>query len=587
MKKSLLVLILACFFSTQTKSQYSSILAAYPTAYELSAGFATKNTPGTLWFGYLSTVQNISTFWHVNKNFCIMGSGSSSIWSAYKIFETSGCAGTSTQVLNGYGVSAIETNGSGGEAYALAGSYDNASYFCTLDKYGNVISAMSYPFPYPPMSINGTPTQPIIIESDNKEEYYICGYFESDIYIINVDINGNIIWSSFYSIGKDAMPKDIIMSPYHKGELVVIGETRISPIDNQGFFMAIDGSSGVVNTTKVYGNDDEKDGFASIIVGSSVSSINSAGFVIGGYTQRLNNASGVTAWAVKLDPFGNFIWNKILEPSMGTNLGVIDIIERLNTFNNLEYYALLNSSVGMHVLKLDEKGNQFHISLPNSAKNEFVYDVPSTVVSRAKCISYVNIQTPGADLGIQVFGTANNFSGFSSSYVANAYFNGETNCNRTLAILQREDNGSHRIRFDAAVKHGSFSSCSNFQIQAWFPGGSVNYPCSGLMTQGSNQRTMPSGIDIQTNQEADFSVYPNPVANKTQVNYSISDNSEVNIYLHSLLGQEIIRIQPQVKLAGNYTEEIDFSSLGLKNGVYFVTTVVDGTPHKRKIIYSH
>ena len=586
MKKRLLVFIIACFFGSQSKSQYASIWAAYPLTYELSSGFATKNTPGMLWFGYHSTVQNISTFWHVNKNFCIMGAGLSSIWSGYKIYESNACTGSLTQVLNGYGVSAIETSGSNGESYAVAGTYDKAVYFCTLDKFGNVISNMSYPFPYTPTLINGAPTKPLIIESNNKDEYFICGYFESDMYIINVNSAGSILWSSFYSMGKHVMPKDIILSPYHPGELVVVGETDLSLQDSEGFFMRINGSNGQVLNSRVYGNLLEKEGFGSIIVGSHVNSNNMPGFVIGGYAQNPNSGVGSTAWVLKLDAIGNFIWSKVIEPSMGSNLGVIDILERLNTFNKYEYYALLNSNVGMQVLKLDDEANPFSLSSPNNLHNEFVYDLPSIVPAKATSISYVNHPALTADVGIQVFGTSSNFSGFSSSYAVSAYFNGETNCYRTLGVIQNFTKGTRNILSFTTNQYGSFSTCSNFQIQTFFPGGSVNYPCSGLVASGSNLRTMPSGTAIQTNEEENFSVYPNPVADKATVSYSVLDNSKVIIYVYSLLGEQLLQLEPEAKLAGNYTEEIDFSAMNLKNGIYFVTTVVDGTAHKRKIVYT-
>ena len=587
MKKRLLVFSLACFFSIQSKSQYASIWAAYPITYTLSSGFATKNTPGALWFGYHSMVQNISTTWHVNKNFCIMGSGLSSIWPCYKIFESNACTGSLSQVLNGYGVSAVETKGSNGEAYAIAGSYDNACYFCTIDKFGNIISTMSYPFPYTPTLLNGTPTQPIIIESDRKDEYFICGYFESDMYIINVDATGAILWSSFYAMGKKVMPKDLIMSPYHQGELVVVGETEVSPIDKQGFFMLVDGHNGGVLNSKIYGHVNEMEGFGSITIGSYVNPNNSDGFVIGGYAHKLNGVIGLTTWVLKLDPVGNFIWSKIIEPTMGSNVGVIDILERLNTFNNYEYYALLNSSVGLQVLKLADDGRPFPISSPNSLHNEFVYDLPSLIPAKATSLSYVNNQVPGADVGIQAFGTSSNFSGFSNSYAVSAYFNGETNCYRTLGVINNHDKGGRNSRHIPTNKYGSYSTCSNFQIQAFFPGGSINYPCQGLMSTGSNQRTLPAGVNIKADEEENFSVFPNPITDKAQVNYSVSDNSEVNIYIYSLLGEKILHLKPELKLAGNYTEEINFSALDLKNGIYFVTTVVDGTAHKQKIIYTH
>jgi len=590
MKKNLLVCVLAWFLTFQSKSQYASVWSAYPPAYELSAGFVTHNTPGYFWLGYLSTVQNISSFWHVNKNFCILGSGSSAIWSAYQIFDANNCSGTLSQVLNGSGVTAIETIGVQGERYALAGAYDKACYFTTLDKFGNVISAMSYPFPYQANTAAAMPAKPILVESDHMGEYYICGYFDSNMYVINVSLTGGVLWSSFYSLGNKIIPKDVIMNPYNTGELMIVGETELSGTDSQGFLIAIDGNSGTVINSRVFGHPGKKDGFGTIIASANttnnLNSLNSGEFIVGGYTYAQNSIPGSTAWVLKLNAAGNISWSKVLTPSMGTNQGVIDIVERLNTFNNYEYYALLNSSVGMQVLKLNDQGNPFPVSSPNALFNEFVYDLPALNASKATSISYMNSQAFSVDVGIQVFGTASNFTGFSSSYVVSAYFNGETNCFRTLGNIQGLQTGPQTGAGMPASKFGSLSSCSNFQILAFFPGGSINYPCSGLVPAGSNQRGIPSGVNQQLEEEESFKVFPNPVSDKTQVNYSCSDNSKISIDVYSALGQLVWHVQPAAELAGNYRQEVDFSSLDIAGGVYFVNTTVDGKTHKQKVIYN-
>ena len=97
---------------------------------------------------------------------------------------------------------------------------------------------------------------------------------------------------------------------------------------------------------------------------------------------------------------------------------------------------------------------------------------------------------------------------------------------------------------------------------------------------------MPSGISQQTEEEESFKVFPNPVADRTIVNYSCSDNSSVNISVYNALGQYVWSIEPEAKLAGNYQEEIDFSSLNVASGVYFVNTTVDGKTHKQKVVYN-
>jgi len=515
-----------------------------------------------------------------------MGTGPSSIWASYKIFDTRHCTGSSAQVPNGSGISAIETSGPNNMRYALAGSYDEACYFTTLDASGNVLSTMAYPFPMLQSEASMVYAKPILVESNVANEYFICGYFESNMYVIKVAANGSILWSSFYTLGNEVIPKDIIMSPYRSGQLIVVGETNISPQDNQGFFMTIDGSSGNATSTKLFGYTDKMDGFGSIVGGAFVNSGNDKGFVIGGYTENPRDQTVSTPWILKLDQLGNIIWNKVLDPIVGSTKGIIDLVERLNTFGGYEYYALTTSHLGMQVLKLDEEGRPFPTLTSSSLHNEFVYDLPSLNPSHANSISYANTAAITANVGIQVFGTASNFAGFSSSYLVNAYFNGETNCYRSLNKMSDPIEGPGEITPLEPGKFGSFTACSNFYVYAYFSGGSTNTPCYGPMSSGSNLRIMSSGIDPQDQTNENFSVSPNPISDRATVNYTSYDNSKISINVSNLLGQTIVNVNLEQGLAGSYQQEIDFTSLNVQSGVYFVNTTVDGKLHKQKVIYT-
>ena len=592
MKKKLLVFFAICLFTIQSKGQfpYSSIWAAYPLSYSLSAGFATTNTPGFFWLGYMATIQNISTTWHSNKNFCIMGSGASSFWSAYKVYAGAlGCDDTISQVLNGLGVAAIETNGPNNLNYALAGVFDRGCYFATLDNSGNVLSTQLFSFPKSSGLGFDPPSKPIIVELANKNQYYICGSFEGSMYVIKVDATGNVLWSSFYKLTTQLSPKDMIISTKNPNNLLIIGNVQKQFWSTDGFFMELNGSNGNVNFVKSYGTPIIRDGFNSITAASYISSANADGYVIGGYAELIPGQ----AWIIKLDPSGNIIWSKLIKPSSGINSGVADIIERRNTSNNFEYYGVLASNAGMVVIKLDDSGNPFPISSPNALYNEFVYNISAYGSATPNSISCINnTGTPSLNSsinpGIQVFGTTNNFPGFTSSYVVSAYFNGQTNCSGNLTTINSVSPGPYFIEVPMAIKYGSLPTCSNFQILAFFPGGSVNYPCSGLMSNGSNQRGMVTGIPAVaiTNSDIDFNVYPNPVSNKATVNYTSGDNDKIKIEVYNLLGQSIKTLQPEGRTAGSNTEEIDFNDLKIESGVYFVALTINNNLYKQKILYT-
>lgn len=521
-----------------------------------------------------------------------MGAGPSSIWAAYKIFDANNCNGSLSQVLNGSGVSVIETNGSNNLRYAVAGAYDKAVYFTTLNNTGGVLTAVAYPFPVQPLLstnlFNQAPaTKPLIVESSTPNQYYICGAYESHMYILNVDVNGSVIWSAFYNVAEGMIPKDIIVNPYISQHIAVVGQAKLSVINTQGFFMDVDGTNGAIAQTQLYGQSVNCEMFNSIAVAGNAGVSNGSGFVIGGFTKQITDNTG-RPWVLKVDSVGGVIWSKIHTPSLGACYDVKDVIQRVNTLNNYEYYVLLASTAGMQVLKLNASGGSFHGSAPNGLYNEFVYNIPSIIPAKSTCLSLVNGAGTGYNTGIQVYGTSYNFPGMNGSYVVNAYFNGETGCYHTLDTIHETMNGPKSGTGVLVSKFGSLPACTNFQVQAFFPGGSISYPCFGPVPAGDNQRVMGQGIDAATSlsENEGIRIFPNPVADKTTVHYSSPENGKVKIDLYTVTGELVWTASPINLTEGEHEEEIDFKNLELKSGIYFVTTQVNGVSSKQKLVYT-
>lgn len=521
-----------------------------------------------------------------------MGAGPSSIWAAYKIFDANNCNGSLSQVLNGNGVSVIETSGSNNLRYAVAGSYDKAVYFTTLNNTGGVLNSVSYPFPVQPVLsaslFNQAPaTKPLIVESSVPNQYYICGAYQSHMYILNVDVNGSVIWSAFYNVAEGMIPKDIIVNPYISQHIAVVGQAKLSAFNTQGFFMDVDGINGAFAQTQLYGQAVNCEVFNSITVAGNAGLSNGSGFVIGGFTKQITDNTG-RPWVLKVDSIGSVIWSKIHTPSLGACYDVMDVIQRVNTLNNYEYYVLLGSTAGMQVLKLNASGGPFQGTATTSLYNEFVYNIPSLIPAKSTCLSLVNGVGTGYNTGIQVYGTSYNFPGMNGSYVVNAYFNGETGCYQTLDTIHETMNGPKSGTGALVTKYGSLQACTNFQVQAFFPGGSISYPCFGPVPAGDNQRVMGQGIDAAANLPVsdDIRVFPNPVVDKTTVHYSCTENSKVKIDLYTVTGQLVWTSSPINMGEGEHEEEIDFNNLDLKAGVYFVTTQVNGISNKQKLVYT-
>lgn len=602
MKKTLLLIYFVLTgldnFNSQSQSPpfmigayYADYIATQDSAYRLGCGISTKIKEGYVSFGYNNHISNSTQSFFCNKNFSATGYGDSFIWKGYEMYDGNDCSGNLVKVPDCDGITAVEVKGPNAQRYVIAGTYSKAVFLTTIDSIGNVIGSMTYPFPhlvsqgYPP------PSKPFVIKSDVQNQYYICGTFESSMYILNVDITGNIIWSKYYNYEHGISPRDLIMDPYQSNNLVIVGLSIDENNDKNGFFMKVDGTNGIVTQTRLFGLNNNSEEFRSIIPGAYINANNQQGYVLSGYSETSGASLTLgNAWVLKLDVSGNVIWNRLLIPTIGTNTGCVDVTERLNTSNNYEYYALIASSAGMQVTKLDDNGIPFQHFVTNGLDNEYTYTrIPSTCVPVN--IDYVNTISTLSLTGIQVYGTLYSYNGqpfVNGSYIVGAYFNGKTNCAGTYQRVSAIQEGHPFLRNVNPTSFGSFSTCSHFLVTSSYGGILHAYQCSSLIPSGSNQRTASSGEPLELLEEKEklVSVYPNPVINKTTVTYVSQEMSKVSISLHDVTGRVITNIRPESKAEGTYTEEIDFTNLDLSGGIYFLTISVDGILTKEKIVYN-
>jgi len=94
-----------------------------------------------------------------------------------------------------------------------------------------------------------------------------------------------------------------------------------------------------------------------------------------------------------------------------------------------------------------------------------------------------------------------------------------------------------------------------------------------------------SGINTQVADKGNtLSFYPNPASTDIDFTYSISRNSNVELSLINILGQEVATLINNSKLQGTYTESFDCSNLA--DGVYYGVLKVNNAIITKKIIVS-
>ncbi|OGU80092.1 MAG: hypothetical protein A2W11_05565 [Ignavibacteria bacterium RBG_16_35_7] len=76
--------------------------------------------------------------------------------------------------------------------------------------------------------------------------------------------------------------------------------------------------------------------------------------------------------------------------------------------------------------------------------------------------------------------------------------------------------------------------------------------------------------------------YPNPFNATTIINYSVPFSSNVNIQVYDIIGQQVVLLVDEFKLAGNYS--INFNAESLPSGVYFCSMQAGDFSANKKLI---
>jgi hypothetical protein len=97
-----------------------------------------------------------------------------------------------------------------------------------------------------------------------------------------------------------------------------------------------------------------------------------------------------------------------------------------------------------------------------------------------------------------------------------------------------------------------------------------------------NARTVNNITAASLAPSQDLTVSPNPTANKTIISFPSASDTENTIELYNSLGQLITTLRGTKQQSA---VELDFESLGLEAGVYFIK-ISNGNTAQQKIIYT-
>lgn len=335
-----------------------------------------------------------------------------------------------------WATSITEVNTGGGFEYVVVGiliysytPYEIDAFVLKLDAQGNPLCVNRYYFPGYAMK------DPKCKMSINQKEILITGRCadvtggtstSQDAYVLNIDESSCVLnWGKVYDISVgttsfDDAGVDIIENPYTSPEILVVGRSSI-----YGLMFKVDGSNGNPLSATIYKITGLYDEFTCIKTsGNPIVGTNDA-FIIGGNTNMGTGSSpDFNMWTVLMDQNGTVAWSTDHDNglSAGENNYCRDIIERVNTSSNYEYYAIGNiwhsgfTDQDAQVVKLDNNGLVV-------ANGDFQYGTTTDNESGES----INFSNTG---GMTFSGTTsiNN----NDQLLVNAYFNGLTACDYNI-----------------------------------------------------------------------------------------------------------------------------------------------------------
>lgn len=602
MKNLKLTLALAAIGLIAQAQPYTG-MTTYPNgtpALLSSGGRTSSHSPGFLMAGYIPATSAGAASIYLNKTDPTgLFTGATEFQQSYLLAaNTSNCSGTITQQLTCYGVSAIETRlPSNSRFYAMVSAFNAGCSFALLDPSGNPMLNSLFHFP----ATATAPTKPVIVESIiTPNTYYVCGsYLDGQIrrmYILKVTNGATLIWTRLYELGagRPITPTAIIESPFSSTpQLVVVGiaDYNIATLGTEAFFLRVDGTSsasgGTIIQFQTYGSGssaNEEFQSIAVAVGPGTAPI---GYIIGGYTDV---ATAARAWMTQVGPAANVIWSSRINPSTtGASSGgrVVGVTSRYSNFYaGTEYYGTIVSAVGTLVAKLNASGGVF-----SSTTSEFVYNTSS--ISLPAAITNVDLGG-GVNDGIHVYGT--NATSPGDFVLTQACFSGAsgscTAAQQTLTNLTSVITGPSATTppYIPNVLAG-LVNCTNVSLAPLGNSFSPNALCptTSLPTSpyvGSNARSaVATGLNNLQAGAKDLSLQPNPVTDKLSIVYTSTTKETIKIEIFNSLGQLVKTIEESSE-AGENNLSIDFNSLNVESGIYFINTTINGTTGKNKILYT-
>ncbi len=472
----------------------------------------------------------------------------------------------------------------GGQIF-VAGSYsgtaatDRGVYTATFDAGGNVLNIKGW------KTINtatttitavsacraATAADPTVFVTGTVDLTPYNSTLGAGVFVISLNGNTNALnWSLTYAFSglNGETAADIIDSPY-SSEVVVAGNYN-NANDRGAFLLRLNRVNGMPIAAPNIFNYAASNESVSAIALNPNSSIPNAGYILCGSTNQGSNLNRM--WVFKVNTTCNAVLaNRFISYSISTSsLSGADIITRLNTSSQYEFYASGSASSGqlgqndMVVVKLN-----YTLGL----LGEYSYGTVGT--------SETNEEISAQPDGLGIYGNIriSQLAANGDMYVVKSYFNGFTQCNYEInptvssaPVLTTTTTPVQDVK-DLSFPSLILTQNSNVTI--------FNYCNAAAVPGGSNARFAEQDETAEVNS----ALFPNPVSLSNPVlnlSLKVAEEQQIEIRITDMLGREVLNQQISIT-EGQSVQQIQLPS-GLSAGVYNLSIIGNNVSENHRFV---
>jgi len=490
-----------------------------------------------------------------------------------------------------WGKCIIQTSDGG---YAVTGGVNSAGVWISSDIYVIKINANGNLMWNKTLSGTGYDEGYSIVQT-NDGGYVIAGISNSfgagdfDGILIKYNATGTLQW--FRKFGGNGSV-DMIFSVVKTtdGGFAVAGYTE-SFSDNPDVYIIRFNSDGIVLWSKTIGG-------TGIDQGKSIVQTNDGGFAVGGYTNSFGLAS---LYVIKLDVSGNLQWTRTVGAtgkewgesiiqssdggyaiSGGYNVNSIDVSDlylvKLNSAGNLQWTCVIDALDGESGRSLVQANNG------NFIVAGMYYPYTGTSDAYVATINSSGIFQTARKIGWSSYDFANSITKTSDGGFAmtgSTISLGAGSYDVYVVKLDSYLGNCGNVMFGGTSSSSGISGSGGSIMTVFGSWTSVTDAVQGSAGYYTNICSLPGIKKIDENFPVTFSLlqnYPNPFNPVTSFKFQVPNLSNIKIDIFDMLGREVETLVNEQLRPGTYEAEWDASDYA--SGIYFYQLVAQGTTDK-------